>query len=66
MANNTVNYSPEYLAEDRTGLVTGFYSLPIPLEILSTLFRLYVKASPLSEGRLGYDDYLIVWATVRT
>ncbi|KAI1186707.1 hypothetical protein F5B17DRAFT_351684 [Nemania serpens] len=64
MANNTLTYSAEYLAEDRRPLVTAFYSLPIPLEVLSTLFRLWVKASPSSEGRLGYDDYLILWATI--
>ncbi|KAI1749225.1 hypothetical protein F4782DRAFT_315051 [Xylaria castorea] len=36
MANNTMTYSAEYLAEDR----------------------------PRSDGYLGYDDYLIVWATI--
>ncbi|GAP83770.1 putative integral membrane pth11-like protein [Rosellinia necatrix] len=64
VANNTITYSAEYLAEDRTALVTAFYALPIPLEILTTLFRLWVKVSPNSDGRLGYDDYLIVWATI--
>ncbi|KAI0153018.1 hypothetical protein GGR57DRAFT_492467 [Xylariaceae sp. FL1272] len=54
----------EYLAEDRRPLVNAFYALPIPLEILSTLFRLWVKTSRRSEGALGYDDFLIVWATV--
>lgn len=66
MANNTLTYSAEYLAEDQRPLVTAFYSLPIPLEVLSTLFRLWVKASPSSDSRLGYDDYLILWATVRS
>ncbi|TGJ83160.1 hypothetical protein E0Z10_g5612 [Xylaria hypoxylon] len=64
MANDTMTYSAEYLAEDRRPLVNAFYSLPIPLEILSTLYRCYVKASPNSDGHLGYDDYLIVWATI--
>ncbi|KAI0422289.1 hypothetical protein F5X98DRAFT_387178 [Xylaria grammica] len=64
MANDTVTYSAEYLAQDRRALVNTFYSLPIPLEIISTLYRCYVKASPHSEGHLGYDDYLIVWATI--
>ncbi|KAI0873870.1 hypothetical protein GGS24DRAFT_501340 [Hypoxylon argillaceum] len=64
MVNNPGTYSAAYLAEDRRPLVTAFYSLPIPLEILSTLFRLWVKASPNSEGHLGYDDFLIVWATL--
>ncbi|KAI1293351.1 hypothetical protein F5Y03DRAFT_374002 [Xylaria venustula] len=64
MANNTVTYSQEYLAQDRRPLVNAFYSLPIPLEIISTIYRLIVKASSKSDGRLGYDDYLIVWATI--
>ncbi|KAI1260364.1 hypothetical protein F5Y18DRAFT_405736 [Xylariaceae sp. FL1019] len=54
----------EYLAEDRRPLVNAFYALPIPLEIASTLYRLWVKTSRRSEGALGYDDFLIVWATV--
>ncbi|KAJ8122070.1 hypothetical protein ONZ43_g1639 [Nemania bipapillata] len=64
MANNTVTYSAEYLAQDRRSLVNAFYSLPIPLEIFSTLYRLWVKASPDYDGHFGYDDYLIVWATI--
>ncbi|KAI3328106.1 hypothetical protein HD806DRAFT_350269 [Xylariaceae sp. AK1471] len=64
MANNTMAYSAEYLAEDQTALVIALYSLPIPLEVFSTLFRLWVKASRMSEGHLGYDDYLIGWATI--
>ncbi|KAI1428742.1 hypothetical protein F5Y12DRAFT_629300 [Xylaria sp. FL1777] len=64
MANGTVTYSAEYLAEDRTALVNAFYALPIPLEIISTLYRLTVKVGPRSDGHLGYDDYLIVWATI--
>ncbi|KAI0407087.1 hypothetical protein F4802DRAFT_605889 [Xylaria palmicola] len=64
MANTTVTYSAEFLAEDRRALVNAFYALPIPLEIFSTLFRLAVKASPHSDGHLGYDDYLILWATI--
>ena len=66
MTNNTtmVVYSTEYLAQSRTGLLTTFYSVPIPLEILSTAFRLWVKVRAKG-GRLAFDDYLIVWATVR-
>ena len=59
-----VVYSTEYLAQSRTGLLTTFYSVPIPLEILSTAFRLWVKVRAKG-GRLAFDDYLIVWATVR-
>ncbi|KAI1347774.1 hypothetical protein F5Y01DRAFT_329197 [Xylaria sp. FL0043] len=64
MANNTMTYSAEYLAQDRRALVNAFYALPIPLEIITTVYRLIVKASPRSDGKLGYDDYLIVWATI--
>ncbi|KAI0426625.1 hypothetical protein F5Y09DRAFT_318441 [Xylaria sp. FL1042] len=64
MANNTTTYSAEYLAQDRRALVNAFYALPIPLEIISTIYRLIVKASPRSDNKLGYDDYLIVWATI--
>lgn len=58
-------YSPEYLAESRTTVLNVFYSIPIPLEILSTAFRLWVKARPSSQGHLAFDDYLMIWATVR-
>lgn len=58
-------YSPEYLAESRTSVLTAFYAIPIALEILSTAFRLWVKARPSSKSPLTFDDYLIVWATVR-
>ena len=61
----TSAYSPEYLAESRTVLLTAFYSIPIPLEILSTAFRLWVKLR-VRGGWLAFDDYLIIWATVRT
>ncbi|KAI1364235.1 hypothetical protein F5Y08DRAFT_218511 [Xylaria arbuscula] len=64
MANTTMTYSAEFLAEDRRAVVNAFYSLPIPLEIISTVYRLVVKVSPHSDGYLGYDDYLIVWATI--
>ncbi|KAI4867955.1 hypothetical protein F4820DRAFT_170150 [Hypoxylon rubiginosum] len=57
-------YSPEYLAESRTTVLNVFYSIPIPLEILSTAFRLWVKARPSSQGHLAFDDYLMIWATM--
>lgn len=60
----TATYSPEYLAESRTTVLNVFYSIPIPLEILSTAFRLWVKARPSAQGNLAFDDYLMVWATV--
>lgn len=60
----TTTYSSEYLAESRTAVLNAFYSIPIPLEILSTAFRLWVKARPSSQGHLAFDDYLVIWATV--
>ncbi|KAI1097940.1 hypothetical protein F4804DRAFT_145547 [Jackrogersella minutella] len=60
----TATYSPEYLAESRTTLLNAFYSIPIPLEIISTGFRLWVKARPSSQGYLAFDDYLMIWATM--
>ncbi|KAI1135058.1 hypothetical protein F5Y05DRAFT_190816 [Hypoxylon sp. FL0543] len=60
----TTTYSPEYLAESRTKLLNAFYSIPIPLEVLSTAFRLWVKARPSSQGYLAFDDYLMIWATM--
>ncbi|KAI1801122.1 hypothetical protein F4811DRAFT_556131 [Daldinia bambusicola] len=58
------NYSPEYLAESRVALVNAFFSIPIPIEILSTALRLWVKARPPSQRRLAFDDYFIIWATI--
>lgn len=58
------NYSPEYLAESRVALVNAFFSIPIPIEVLSTVFRLWVKTRLSSQRRLAFDDYFIIWATV--
>lgn len=55
--------SPEYLAESKTTGLNVFASLPIPLEILSTLFRLWVKGGP-GRGQLAFDDALMIFATV--
>ncbi|KAM0449223.1 hypothetical protein ACHAO4_007887 [Trichoderma viride] len=62
MATNSTSFSPEYLAQSKTGLVTGFYSIPIALEALSTGWRLWAVSS--SQGRLGFEDYLMLWATL--
>ncbi|KAI1653577.1 hypothetical protein F4813DRAFT_252728 [Daldinia decipiens] len=58
------NYSPEYLAESRVALVNVFFSIPIPIEVLSTVFRLWVKTRLSPQRRLAFDDYFIVWATI--
>ncbi|KAI1078219.1 hypothetical protein F5B20DRAFT_571714 [Whalleya microplaca] len=60
----TPTYAQEYLAESRVLELNILYSLPIPLEILSTAFRLWLKAKPSSQGHLAFDDYLMVWATI--
>ncbi|KAI0597837.1 hypothetical protein F4775DRAFT_221197 [Biscogniauxia sp. FL1348] len=62
MASST--YSPEYLAESRTVLLNALYSVPIPLEVLSTVFRLWVQKRHVSGSRYHFEDYLIVWATI--
>ncbi|KAI0173307.1 hypothetical protein GGR52DRAFT_380592 [Hypoxylon sp. FL1284] len=61
---DTTTYSAEYLAESRTALLNAFYAIPIPLEVFSTAFRLWVKARPSSQGHLAFDDYLMIWATM--
>jgi hypothetical protein len=61
---STPSSSPEYLAESRVTLLNAFYALPIPLEILSTALRLWASRRPGKQGRLAFDDYLMIWATV--
>lgn len=63
-ANSTAELSPEYLAESKVTLLNVFYSLPIALEVLSTFFRIWVKARPSSTAQLAFDDYLIIGAMV--
>lgn len=65
MATSTVEYSAEYLAESKAVLLNTFYSIPIPLEILSTAFRLWAKVHRPKRSRLAFDDYFVIWATVR-
>lgn len=57
--------SAEYLAESQATLLNIFFALPIPLEILSTSLRLWVKLTKTSGRRLAFDDYLMICATVR-
>lgn len=56
--------SPEYLAESKVSLVYIFFALPIFFEFTSTSLRLYVRAGVL-RANLAYEDYLMIWATVR-
>lgn len=61
--NGTV-YSPGYLAESKATLLNVFYSIPIPLEIFSTALRLWAKLRTPAGGRLAFDDYFMIFATV--
>ncbi|KAK5988810.1 hypothetical protein PT974_10304 [Cladobotryum mycophilum] len=63
-ASNGTYYSAAYLAESKTGLVNAFYSIPIPLEIASTAFRLWARTHGHSGFRLAFDDYFMIFATV--
>ncbi|KAL4739345.1 hypothetical protein BDV11DRAFT_170142 [Aspergillus similis] len=54
--------SPEYLAQSRVLNLNVCYSIPIPLEILSTSLRLWAELRPGRNG-LAFDDLLMVWAT---
>jgi hypothetical protein len=56
--------SAAYLAESQATVLNVFFALPIPLEILSTSMRLWVKLTKTSGHKLAYDDYLMVCATV--
>ncbi|KAM5349702.1 hypothetical protein ACJ41O_006207 [Fusarium nematophilum] len=54
MASTSVP-SAEYLAESKTTLLNVLYSVPIPLELISTFLRLWVRTQsatepPLSDG----------------
>ncbi|RHZ64928.1 putative integral membrane protein PTH11-like [Aspergillus thermomutatus] len=51
-----------FLAQSRVTEVTVAYSVPIPLELLTTGLRLWVKLRGPGGG-LSSDDYLMVWAT---
>ncbi|KAJ5103612.1 hypothetical protein N7532_004141 [Penicillium argentinense] len=52
-----------FLAQSRVSEVLAGYITPIPLELLTTGLRIYVKIRPSSKDRWAFDDYLIVWAT---
>lgn len=56
--------SAEYLAESQATVLKIFFGLPIPLEIISTSLRLWVKLTKKDSRSLAFDDYLMVCATV--
>jgi hypothetical protein len=53
-----------FLVQSRVTEVTVAYSIPIPLELLTTGFRIWVKLRGPGNVGLSLDDYLMVWATV--
>lgn len=53
-----------FLAQSRVTEVTVAYSIPIPLELLTTGLRIWVKLRGSGNVGLSSDDYLMVWATV--
>ncbi|KFH42169.1 hypothetical protein ACRE_070890 [Hapsidospora chrysogenum ATCC 11550] len=55
--------SEAYRAESQADLLYALFALPIPLELLSTLFRLWVKARKTTSRRVAADDYLMIFAT---
>ncbi|PTU21599.1 hypothetical protein P175DRAFT_0508551 [Aspergillus ochraceoroseus IBT 24754] len=58
----TSSDSPEYLAQSKVTDLIVCYSIPIPLEILSTALRLWAQQQPW-RGGLAFDDILMIWAT---
>ncbi|GCB17918.1 hypothetical protein AAWM_00803 [Aspergillus awamori] len=64
MSSAGANYSAAYLAQSRVTEVTVAYSVPIPVEILTTVWRLWIKLRPSSEHGLTFDDYVMIWATI--
>lgn len=48
----------------RVGTVLSSYIVPIPLMLLATGLRLYVKLRKTGKDKIAMDDYLIVFATV--
>ncbi|KAK8099933.1 integral membrane protein PTH11-like [Apiospora kogelbergensis] len=59
---NTSMPDPAYLAESRATEVIIWFSIPIPIIVLTTILRLYVRLATIPRSRLKYDDYLIVCA----
>lgn len=53
-----------FLVQSRVTEVTVTYSIPIPLELLTTGLRIWVKLRGPGNVGLSSDDYLMVWATV--
>jgi hypothetical protein len=63
MAANAT-YSASYLAQSKATLLNTFYSIPIGLELISTALRIWAKVRRNADAPLGFDDYLMIFATV--
>jgi hypothetical protein len=62
--STNVTYSAAYLAESKAILLNTFYSIPIALEVISTSIRIWAKMGQKPDARMGFDDYLMIFATV--
>ena len=62
--STNVTYSAAYLDESKATLLTTFYSIPIALELISTTIRIWAKVGRQKDARMGFDDYLMIFATV--
>ncbi|KAK8004519.1 dihydrofolate reductase [Apiospora arundinis] len=58
-----ISGTPEYMAESRASLLIVFFALPIPIVILTTVFRLVVRLTVQKSG-LTCDDHLMIGATI--
>ena len=60
----SVTYSADYLAQSKAALLNTFYSIPIGLSLITTGLRIWAKAGRRADAYLGFDDFLMVFATV--
>ncbi|KAK6848805.1 hypothetical protein PG995_012638 [Apiospora arundinis] len=58
-----ISGTPEYMAESRASLLIVFFALPIPIVILTTVFRLVVRLT-VQKGGFTCDDHLMIGATI--
>ncbi|KAK8035489.1 hypothetical protein PG993_010484 [Apiospora rasikravindrae] len=61
---NATMPNAEYLAQSRATELEVFFSIPIPLVVLTTALRLFVRLAITPKGNLSIDDYLMLCATV--
>ncbi|KAK7967631.1 uncharacterized protein PG986_001908 [Apiospora aurea] len=54
----------EYVDQSRATELNVFFSIPIPLTVLTTALRLFVRLAITPKGTLAIDDYLMLCATM--